>query len=72
MFLTLSSFLDKGKYWYYGCVIFFFRSYGTSGEDLHDNESDVSNRLGFSSNPEKKPGIFVQNYLNTSILVSLC
>lgn len=67
MFLTLSSFLDKGKYWYYGCVIFFSRSYGTSGEDLHDNESDVSNRLGFSSNPEKKPGIFVQNYLNTSI-----
>lgn len=53
-------------------VSFFFRLYGTSGEDLHDNESDVSNRLGFSSNPEKKPGIFVQNYLNTSILVSLC
>lgn len=65
MFLTLSPFLDKGKYWYYGCVI--FSPLCTSGEDLHDNESDVSNRLGFLSNPEKKPGIFVQNYLNTSI-----
>lgn len=72
MFLTLSSFLDKGKYWYYGCVIFSLAHTVPPEKILHDNESDVSNRLGFSSNPEKKPGIFVQNYLNTSILVSLC
>lgn len=59
MFFILFLFLDKGKYWYYGCVIFFFCLYGIFGEDLYDNESDVLNCLGFLFNFEKKLGIFV-------------